>query len=146
MQVPDIARLAVAIMATLVFIGFSIRTNDDWKGMSRGWKVTRLGVAVLIFIGAWGTVEIMTIEPPVPLGTRNILLPIGLSLVGVGLWLIRKDHAPMTGGWIRASEVAEILADIEGDEADDPCHNTACLRARTRLRTKIAHASHRDQI
>lgn len=144
MQVPDIARLGVAIIGALTFLFFAIRTNDDWKGMSRGRKFIHVGIAVLISVAAWGTLEVMTIRPPIELGIRNLALPIGLSCILFGLWLVRREQSPISGGWIKASEVAQILNDIEGEDSEAGlCHNPACIKARIRLRAKIAHAEHR---
>lgn len=142
----SLARFGVALIGTLAFAAFVIRINDDWRGMSRGWKVVRCSMLLLVVVCVIGTVEVMLINPPVPLGSRNALLPIALAGLLVGLWMVRKDHSPMTGGWIKASELREILEDVEHDEVHDgdPCNNARCEKARLKLWAKIDRASHRE--
>lgn len=94
MNAPDLVRLVTALLATMALLFFCVRINDDWSGLSRGWRITRLSMAGLIFVGALGSAELMLASVSVPLGARNALLPTFLISLLVGLYRVRTEPAP----------------------------------------------------
>ncbi len=143
MQFEDFIRLASGTAAALTFVFFAIRINDDWEGMSSGWKTVRLAVLGLVGTAAYGLVEIMLVDPPVPLGLRNAFVPFFILALSVGLFMVRRETNPMSGKWIAVEEVERILADIEAEEfGHHACTSPVCIKARTRLALVIAHAKH----
>ncbi len=94
MEFASLVRFIIAALTLTAFLFFAIRINDDWRSLSRGWKVTRCSLLGAIFVLAYGTVEVMQAEPAIPLGTRNILIPVAVIGLLVGLWMVRKEPSP----------------------------------------------------
>lgn len=115
METVSIVRLGIALIATLAFLFFAIRINDDWKDLTRGWKVTRISSLGLILVAVFGSIELMLVEPPVPLGARNFLLFGFLVGILVGLYMVRHDPPPVL-------------------KADTACTFPGCIVARKDLR------------
>lgn len=140
MDLSETYRLFNAALVSAAFILFSVRLNDDWRSLTRGWKVLRLGVLGLLFAGAFGVIETMLAEPPVALGARSFVITVVVIVVLIGLWMVRKEDPPAEPGWIRASDVNAILAEVEDTHKNAPCHNPGCIAARHELRKMIRDA------
>lgn len=115
MDLVSITRLVIALIAACAFIFFAVRVNDDWVDLSRGWKITRAAMLGVIFAIMFGSIELMLIQPPVPLGARNVITVVSLVALLVGLFLVRRDPAPVI-------------------KADEACRFPGCIVARKDLR------------
>lgn len=124
MESESLARLVIAGVALMTFLFYAVRINDELRGLSWGVRIVRLSVAAIFLVAAYGSVETMTIEPPVPLGIRNVLVPLFLIGVLLGLWMSRgEDHTPAR-------------------RVDDACTFPGCIVARKDLRAAAEKYPH----
>lgn len=140
MAYTDFARLSLSILAVLAVVAMIVRINDDWPRLSMGWVITRFSMVGLLGVFAYGPIELMTVEPTVPLGLRVYFAAMFLAGLIVGLFLVRHEmgnHA----GWIAADEVQAILDEVESAHALG-CNPPApgCLIARDRMREAVKKA------
>lgn len=145
MDTTELVRLAAALVALCAALAFSVRLNDDWPRLTKGWRVTRLSVTATLLFLAGGFIEVLLTEPGLSLGWRNIALPVSLVALLLGLWLVRAEE-DAGQGWISVTEVEDILAEVESAHSQ-ACTPPAlgCVVARDRLRESIATARRRGR-
>lgn len=111
----DLFRIFNASLATFGFLAFAIRVNDDWTGMTRGWRVVRVSMLGSIFVLGFSSVEVMMLATDVPLGIRTFLATSVLMGLLLGLWMVRREPTPQRA-------------------VDEHCSFPGCILARKDLR------------
>lgn len=88
-----IALRAVNVALTVVTAAaVGVRINYDWGSLSRGWRVTVIGLASFPASAAYGSFE--QLRQGAQPGIRTLLVTIACLVTLLGLWLSRRDRQP----------------------------------------------------
>lgn len=83
------ANVAVTVVTATVL---ALRINTDWATLTRGWRITILGLLSLILVGTYGSWE--ALRQAAPVGARTPGVTLSCVLILIGLWVTRHDQHP----------------------------------------------------